>query len=72
MYETIVLIATILGVVINLFLLLLIYKIFRLYDELLDVQAERFEKLTKFSIDLVSEAITRVTGKKGDGNDGQT
>jgi len=66
MFETIAIILTILGVIINLFLMLAIFKIFRLYENLLDVQAERFEKLTKLCIGLVSETITRVTGKDGE------
>jgi len=68
MFETIAIILTILGVIINLFLMLAIFKIFRLYEKLLDVQAERFEKLTKLCIDLVNETITRVTGKDGENN----
>ncbi len=69
MLETIAIIVTISGVIINFFLMLAIFKVFRLYEELLDVQAERFEKLTKLCIDLVSETITRVTGKKCENND---
>jgi len=71
MFEIIVLAFTVLCVAINLFLLLMTYKVFRLYDELFDVQEERFKDLTKLCIDLVSEAITRVSGKKG-GSNGQT
>ncbi len=66
MLETIAIIVTVSGVVINFFLLLMIFKVFRLYEELLDVQAERFERLTELCIDLVSETITRVTGKDGE------
>lgn len=68
MLETIAIIVAISGVIINFFLMLAIFKVFRLYEELLDVQAERFEKLTKLCIDLVRETITRVTGKDGKNN----
>ncbi len=68
MLETIAIIVTISGVIINFFLMLAIFKVFRLYEELLDVQAERFEKLTKLCINLVSETITRVTRKDSEQN----
>ncbi len=68
MLETIAIIVAISGVIINVFLMLAIFKVFRLYEELLDVQAERFDNLTKLCIDLVNETITRVTGKDGENN----
>ncbi len=64
MLETITLIVAISGAVVNIISLLLAVKIFFTADKLLDVQAERFENLTKLCVELVSEAISRVAGKK--------
>ena len=64
MLETITLIVAISGAVVNIISLLLAVKIFFTADKLLDVQAVRFENLTKLCVELVSAAISRVAGKK--------
>lgn len=64
MLETITLIVAISGAVVNIISLLLMVKIFFTADKLFDVQAERFGKLTETCLELVSETITRVEGRK--------
>lgn len=69
MLETITLIVAISSAVVNIISLLLMVKIFVTFDKLFDIQAERFENLTKLCVELVSEAISRVAGRKGGGGD---
>ena len=65
MNETFFLIITISGLAANIISLLISVKILFWSEKLFDFQAERFENLTKTCIELVSETITRVSGKRG-------
>lgn len=65
MNETFFLIITISGLAANIISLLISAKILFWSEKLFDFQAERFENLTKTCIELVSETITRVSGKRG-------